>query len=46
MLKALNIDKKSKPEETLENVRKAVNDFVKDAPQFDDLTMLCLEMLK
>ena len=46
MLRALNKTKNSSPEQTLENVRDAVNDFVKDAPQFDDLTMLCLEMLK
>ena len=25
------------------NVRRAVDTFVKDAEQFDDLTMLCLE---
>ncbi|MDC7294539.1 serine/threonine-protein phosphatase [Butyrivibrio sp. DSM 10294] len=30
-------------QDTLTNVRSAVSDFVKDAEQFDDLTMLCLE---
>ena len=31
------------PQEILKNVREAVDSFVKDAEQFDDLTMLCLE---
>ena len=31
------------PKQVLEGVRDAVNAFVKDAEQFDDLTMLCLE---
>ena len=31
------------PEELLKSVRKAVDAFVGDAEQFDDLTMLCLE---
>ena len=30
-------------EELLKAVRRAVDSFVKDAEQFDDLTMLCLE---
>ena len=30
-------------EEILRNVRSAVDGFVLDAEQFDDLTMLCLE---
>ena len=30
-------------QELLDNVRKGVDGFVKDAVQFDDLTMLCLE---
>ena len=29
--------------EILKAIRKDVDDFVKDAEQFDDLTMLCLE---
>ena len=32
------------PEEILGNVKKRVDEFVGDAPQFDDLTMLCLEI--
>jgi sigma-B regulation protein RsbU (phosphoserine phosphatase) len=43
LLKALNRNPGGTPEDILENVIKAVNDFVKDAEQFDDLTMLCLE---
>ena len=43
MLAALNRAKDGTPEETLKSVRKAVDGFVKDAEQFDDLTMLCME---
>lgn len=43
MIDALNIDKDASPVDLLSNVRGAVRDFVKDAEQFDDLTMLCLE---
>jgi serine phosphatase RsbU (regulator of sigma subunit) len=43
LLKALNKDPEASPEQILANVNEAVNDFVKDAEQFDDLTMLCLE---
>ncbi|MBR4626950.1 MAG: serine/threonine-protein phosphatase [Ruminococcus sp.] len=43
MIAALNKEPDAKPEVLLENVRKAVSGFVKDAEQFDDLTMLCIE---
>ena len=43
MLSALNSDCDASPEATLKNVRAAVDRFVKDAEQFDDLTMLCAE---
>ena len=43
MLAALNADPDAAPEQILKNVRGAVDDFVKDAEQFDDLTMLCME---
>ena len=43
MLEALNAEAEAPPKESLQNVRKAVDDFVKDAEQFDDLTMLGLE---
>ena len=45
MLDALNTEPDAKPERLLENVRNAVDGFVKDAEQFDDLTMLCIEYL-
>ena len=43
MIAALNDAKDETPEAILHSVRRAVNDFVQDAEQFDDLTMLCLE---
>ncbi len=43
MLTALNADPDSTPEQVLTNMHHAVDDFVKDAEQFDDLTMLCME---
>ena len=43
MLAALNKNSADTPEQILKNVHSAVDDFVKDAEQFDDLTMLCAE---
>ena len=43
LVEALNHDPDASPEALLKNVRKAVDNFVKDAEQFDDLTMLCVE---
>ncbi len=43
MLEALNKDPQGSAKQILHNVAEAVDDFVKDAEQFDDLTMLCLE---
>ncbi|MBP5153764.1 MAG: SpoIIE family protein phosphatase [Lachnospiraceae bacterium] len=43
MLQALNEDPQAGPEQLLKNVRGAVDAFVREAEQFDDLTMLCLE---
>lgn len=43
MVDALNIDPEADPVTILENVRESVAAFVKDAEQFDDMTMLCLE---
>ena len=40
---ALNACPGAGPEEVLRRVKSAVDDFVGDAEQFDDLTMLCLE---
>ena len=42
MIEALNRQPDAAPEKLLENVRSAVNEFVGDAPQFDDLTMLAV----
>ena len=42
MVDALNSDRDASPRETLENVTAAVDRFVNDAEQFDDLTMLCI----
>ena len=43
MLEALNLDHNAEAKTVLNNVRNAVDAFVKDAEQFDDLTMLCME---
>ncbi len=43
ILSALNRMPDAAPEQLLHNVRKAVDGFVKEAEQFDDMTMLCLE---
>ena len=40
MIDALNRDPNASVKELLKNVREDVDAFVKDAPQFDDLTML------
>lgn len=44
--KILNQCKNFTPHETLVAVKEDVDGFVKDAPQFDDITMLCLEYKK
>ena len=43
MVDALNEETDAAPQQILKNVRKAVDAFVEEAEQFDDLTMLCLE---
>lgn len=43
MIDALNLDPSASPKQLLKNVRTAVDAFVQEAEQFDDLTMLCLE---
>ena len=42
MLEALNKEPDASPERLLGNVHTAVNEFVGEAPQFDDLTMLAI----
>ena len=44
MLDALNSYKEKSPTEILKGMHNSINTFVGDAPQFDDLTMLCIEM--
>ncbi|MBR4341464.1 MAG: SpoIIE family protein phosphatase [Lachnospiraceae bacterium] len=41
MLKSLNRESGAKPSKILENVMDSIEEFVADAPQFDDITMLC-----
>ena len=43
MLDALNKNPDAMPKETLEHVMEGINEFVLDAKQFDDITMLCLK---
>lgn len=43
LLKALNRDPDASPEVIDRNVHETLDEFVKDAPQFDDTTMLCLK---
>ena len=43
MLKALNNIKSSSPKDIIDGVKASVDDFVKDAEQFDDITMVCVE---
>ncbi len=42
----LNRCRDKSPEELLPEVKKDIDRFVGDAPQFDDITMLCLEVKK
>ena len=46
MIDALNQDPEASSQQILINVRRAVDGFVQDAEQFDDLTMLCMEYKK
>ncbi|MBQ3284775.1 MAG: SpoIIE family protein phosphatase [Ruminococcus sp.] len=41
---ALNEHKEEAPKQIIEGVRDSVSAFVGDAPQFDDMTMLCFEL--
>ena len=43
MLEALNKDPDALPKQVLENVMEGIDDFVKDAEQFDDITMMGLK---
>ena len=43
MLKSLNREPDAEPKKILENVMDGIEEFVEDAPQFDDITMLCFK---
>ena len=43
MVDTLNTDPNAKPCDVLKNISASIETFSKDAEQFDDLTMLCLE---
>ena len=45
MLEALNEDPEANPEQLLKNMHNAVDRFVGEATQFDDLTMLAIKLL-
>ena len=42
MLAALNINPNAGPERLLKNLKLEIDGFVRGAPQFDDITMMCL----
>ena len=43
MLDALNAAPDAPPQDILRAVKQGIDDFVGEAPQFDDITMLCME---
>jgi len=43
LVEILNRNTKADPQKLLESVKEDIDAFVGDAPQFDDITMLCLE---
>ena len=43
MIEVLNVAPEATPEHVLCSMRTALDDFVGQAPQFDDITMLCLQ---
>ena len=43
MLDALNKCSVAEPEKLLSAVKQSIDEFVGDAPQFDDITMLCFD---
>ncbi len=44
-VEALNEAKDKNPEAIIDNIKRSVDKFVGNAPQFDDLTMLCFELI-
>jgi len=45
LLEALNRDPDAEPEEILDHVSDSIREFVGDAEQFDDITMLCMKYI-
>ena len=45
LLEAMNSSGDVPPDKLLADIKKAVDDFVGDAPRFDDMTMLCIRIL-
>lgn len=43
IIETLNKDPEAHPKKILESMQTAIDEFVGEAPQFDDLTMLCIE---
>ncbi len=43
LLAALNKDPDASTEQICKNVKESINEFVGEAPQFDDITMLCVK---
>ena len=43
LLEALNKDPDANAEQICKNVKESINEFVGEAPQFDDITMLCVK---
>ena len=46
MIDALNIDEDADPQRLITNVREKIEEFVCDASQFDDITMVSLKRLQ
>ena len=42
MIKTLSLNKELNPENLIRIVREDVDEFVEEADQFDDITMLCV----
>ena len=42
LMVALNKEPDAGPEAVINNVKQGIENFVNDAPQFDDTTMLCI----
>jgi sigma-B regulation protein RsbU (phosphoserine phosphatase) len=43
VVETLNTEKEGSPQEIIEGMKKVIDEFEEGTPQFDDLTMLCVE---